>query len=177
MSGLVPIAVFIDLYDPKKAASFGPEERFQNSEPSTPGISFSDGPFGFGKYKYLSFLYSGATQSKSGDNLEASLILANTSTLRDGSTAPNKLAMNYAHDAVDKGWNVHVHICKMNTAFTTVEDLISTDSWTVTSMGYDATNIELMLSTGVDAVGGNIGRFLTSALVGHLPVTGNIRAK
>ena len=174
MSGLVPIAVFIDLYDPKKQN--GIEERFQNADPVNT-ISFDDGPFGDGNYKYLSFLYSGAAQTKSGDNLEASLILANTSTLRDGSTAPNKLSMNYAHDAVDKGWNVHIHICKMNTAFTTVEDRISTDSWTVTSMGYDATNIEIMLSTGVDAVGGNIGRFLTSSLVGHLPITGNIIAK
>ena len=173
MSGLVPIAVFIDLYDPK---TNGIEKRFQNADPVNT-IFFDDGPFGDGDYKYLSFLYSGAAQTKSGDNLEASLILANTSTLRNGSTAPNKLSMNYAHDAVDKGWNVHIHICKMNTGFTTVEDRISTDSWTVTSMGYDATNIEVMLSTGVDAVGGNIGRFLTSSLVGHLPITGNIRTK
>ena len=173
MSGLVPIAVFIDLYDPK---TNGIEERFQNADPVNT-ISFDDGPFGDGDYKYLSFLYSGATQTKSGDNLEATLLLANTSTLRDGSTAPNKLSMNYAHEAVDKGWSVYVYLCKMNTAFTTVEDVLSTDSWTVTSMGYDATNIELMLSTGVDAVGGNIGRFLTSSLVGHLPITGNIIAK
>ena len=174
MSALVPICVFIDLYDPKTNSI---EERFQNAEPTTAGISFASPIFGTDVYKYLSFLYSGATQSKSGDNLEASLVLANTSTLRDGTTAPNKLSMNYAHDAVDKGWNVHVHMCKMNASFTTVEDRISTDSWTVTSMGYDSTNIEIMLSTGVDAVGGNIGRFLTSALVGHLPVTGNIRTK
>ena len=174
MSALVPIAVFIDLYDPKTNSI---EERFQNSEPTKAGISFASPIFGTDVYKYLSFLYSGATQSKSGDNLEASLVLANTSTLRDGSTAPNKLSMNYAHDAVDKGWGVHVHTCKMNTAFTTVEDRIATDTWTVASMGYDSTNIEIMLSTGVDAVGGNIGRFLTSALVGHLPITGNIRTR
>ena len=174
MSGLVPIAAFIDLYDPKTNSI---EERFQNSEPTTAGISFNSPAFGTGVYKYLSFLYSGATQTKTGDNLEASLVLSNTSTLRDGNTAPNKLSMNYAHDAVENGWCVYVHICKMNTAFTTVEDTISTDCWTVTSMGYDLTNIEIMLSTGVDAVGGNIGRFLTSSLVCHLPVTGNIRTK
>lgn len=176
MSALVPICVFIDLYDPKTNAI---QERFQNSEPTTAGISFTSPipGFGTGVYKYLSFLYSGATQTKSGDNLEASLVLANTSTLRDGTTTVNKLSMNYAHDAVDKGWSVYIHICKMNTAFTSVEDRISTDSWTVTSMGYDATNIEIMLSTGVDAVGGNIGRFLTTALVGHLPITGNIRTR
>lgn len=176
MSGLVPVTVFIDLYDPKTNQI---QERFQNSEPTTAGISFTSPipGFGTGVYKYLSFIYSGATQSKSGDNLEASLILANTSTLRDGSTTQNKLSMNYAHDAVDKGFCVHIHICKMNAAYTVVEDRISTDTWTVTSMGYDVTNIEIMLSTGVDAVGGNIGRFLTSSLVGHLPVTGNIRSK
>ena len=85
--------------------------------------------------------------------------------------------MNYAQDAVNNGWCVYVHVCKMNTAFTTVEDVISTDCWNVTSMGYDSSNIEVMLSTGVDAVGGNIGRFLTSSLVGHLPITGTIRTK
>ena len=145
MSALVPICVFIDLYDPKTNAI---QERFQNSEPTTAGISFTSPipGFGTGVYKYLSFLYSGATQTKSGDNLEASLVLANTSTLRDGTTTANKLSMNYAHDAVDKGWSVYIHICKMNTAFTSVEDRISTDSWTVTSMGYDSTNIEIMLS-------------------------------
>ena len=81
MSGLVPIAMFIDLYDPKKAASFGPEERFQNADPVN-AISFDDGPFGNGDYKYLSFLYSGAAQTKSGDNLEASLVLANIDHLK-----------------------------------------------------------------------------------------------
>ena len=177
MSGLVPISVFIDFYDPKKLRALGPEERFQNSEPTRAGISFNSPVFGTGVYKYLSFLYSGATQSKSGDNLEATLVLSNTSTLRDGTSTYSKLSMNYAHDAVDKSWCVYVHICKMNTAFTIVEDTISTDCWTVTSMGYDATTIEIMLSTGVDAIGGNIGRFLTSSLVGHLPVTGNIRTK
>jgi hypothetical protein len=180
MSTLVPITVFIDLYDPKKLRSQGPEHRFQNSEPTIAGISYqnpSNDYFGQGIYKYLSFLYSGATQTKSGDNLEASLMLANTSTQRDGVTSTNKLSMSYAHEAVSKGWNVHIHICKMNTSFTAVEDTLSTDSWSVTSMGYTGSTIEIMLSTGVDAVGGNIGRFLTSALVGHLPVTGNIRAK
>ena len=180
MSALVPICVFMDLYDPKQPRSLGPEHRFQNSEPTIGGISYenpSNDYFGEGIYKYLSFLYSGATQSKSGDNLEASLMLANTSTQRDGATSTNRLSMSYAHEAVRKGWNVHIHICKMNTSFTVVEDTISTDSWSVTSMGYTSTTIEIMLSTGVDAVGGNIGRFLTSALVGHLPVTGNIRAK
>ena len=69
MSGLVPIAAFIDLYDPKTNSI---EERFQNSEPTTAGISFNSPAFGTGVYKYLSFLYSGATQTKTGDNLEAS---------------------------------------------------------------------------------------------------------
>ena len=175
MSGLVPICLFIDLYDPE---TNGIQERFQNGDPVN-AISFTSPipEFGTGAYKYLSFLYSGATQTKSGDNLEASLVLANTSTLRDGSSTTNKLSMNYAQDAVNNGWCVYVHVCKMNTTFTTVEDVISTDCWNVTSMGYDATNIEVMLSTGVDAVGGNIGRFLTSSLVGHLPITGNIRTK
>ena len=62
MSGLVPIAVFIDLYDPKTNDI---EERFQNADPIN-AISFTSPitGFGTGAYKYLSFLYSGATQTK-----------------------------------------------------------------------------------------------------------------
>ena len=119
MSGLVPIAAFIDLYDPKTNSI---EERFQNSEPTTAGISFNSPAFGTGIYKYLSFLYSGATQTKTGDNLEASLVLSNTSTLRDGNTAPNKLSMNYAHDAVENGWCVYVHIQELMLLVEILED-------------------------------------------------------
>jgi hypothetical protein len=44
-------------------------------------------------------------------------------------------------------------------------------------MGYDNTSIEILLTSMIDAVGGNIGRFLTSSLVGHLPVTASMRTR
>ena len=37
--------------------------------------------------------------------------------------------------------------------------------------------IELMLSSSIDSVRGDTGRFLTSSLVGHIPVTGQIMSR
>ena len=58
--------------------------------------------------------------------------------------------------------------------FSAVDAILATDIWKIASMGYDNATIELLLTSSIDAVGGNTGRFLTSSLVGHLPVTGQI---
>ena len=58
--------------------------------------------------------------------------------------------------------------------FSAVETVLASDIWKIASMGYDNASIEILLTSSIDAVGGNTGRFLTSSLVGHLPVTGRI---
>ena len=55
--------------------------------------------------------------------------------------------------------------------FNAVETVLAIDTWKISSMGYNNTTIEILLSSSIDAVGGNIGRFLTSSLVGNLPIT------
>ena len=83
--------------------------------------------------------------------------------------------MSYAAEAVNNGWSVRVSTCKMtDLTFSAVDAILATDIWKIASMGYDNATIELLLTSSIDAVGGNTGRFLTSSLVGHLPVTGQI---
>ena len=179
MSTAVALVTFIEIYDPDLVDNNGNisgavQYRFQNSEPSSAGIS--DSKVGGGaKFNFLSFLYQGATRSKDGNNLESSLILANESNEREGSVGANKLSMSYAAEAVNNGWSVRVSTCKMaDLTFSSVESTLAIDTWKIVSMGYDNATIEILLSSTIDAVGGNIGRFLTSSLVGHLPVTGRI---
>ena len=134
--------------------------RFQNGKYDTPithGISNKI-------HQYLSFIYQGAARNRSGDNLESNLILAN-----------NEISMGYAKKAVDNKYHIHVDTFLMNTDFTT-NKLLTTETWLASSLSYDPSTIEVLLSSSIDAVGANApNRILTSKMVGHLPVTGTIQ--
>lgn len=176
---VVPLVIFIEIYDPKLVPASGDiagtpiQHRFQNSEPSSSGITFNGA-----KFDFLSFIYQGATRSKDGNNLESAIILANESNDREGSVGANKLSMSYAAEAVNNGWSIRVSTCQMtDTTFSSVKTTLATDIWKISSMGYDNATIELMLSSSIDSVGGDTGRFLTSSLVGHIPVTGQIMSR
>ena len=178
----IALVTFIEIYNPKDVPTSGDissavQYRFQNSEPSSAGIT--DSKVGGGaKFNFLSFLYQGATRSKDGDNLEAAIILANESEDREGSMGTNKLSMSYAAEAVNSGWSIKVSTCKMtDLTFNAVETVLAIDTWKISSMGYNNTTIEILLSSSIDAVGGNIGRFLTSSLVGNLPITGRLATR
>ena len=116
-------------------------------------------------YWFLPFLYQGAAKNRSGDNLEAALVFAN-----------NPLAMNRAIQAVQSKWTIEVTVCKVDPTTLAVQRKLTTETWLAASMSYDPTTIEVLLSSGIDAVGSNApGRVLTSQLCGHLPTTGQIR--
>ena len=174
----IALVTFIEIYDPSLVPTSGDisaaiQHRFQNSEPTSTGITFYGATFNF-----LSFIYQGATRSNDGNNLESTLILANESSDREGSVGANKLSMSYAAEAVNNGWSVRVSTCQMtDLTFSSVKTTLATDIWKITSMGYDNSSIEILLSSTIDAVGGNIGRFLTSSLVGHIPVTATIQTR
>ena len=174
----IALVTFIEIYDPSLVPASGDisaaiQHRFQNSEPTSTGITFYGATFNF-----LSFIYQGATRSNDGNNLESTLILANESSDREGSVGANKLSMSYAAEAVNNGWSVRVSTCQMtDLTFSSVKTTLATDIWKITSMGYDNSSIEILLSSTIDAVGGNIGRFLTSSLVGHIPVTATIQTR
>lgn len=176
---VISLTTFIDIFDGKTNSL---QHSFQNSEPSATGITSNLNIFGSREYKFLSFIYQGAELTRTGDNIEAALILANEDDKRNGTAAlgtdyiggANKLSMSFAREAIEKKFSIHVYTCKMNEAFTSVEKILTTDTWLVASMSYDPATIQVLLSSGVDSVGGNIGRYLTTGMVGHLPVTGQI---
>ena len=136
------------------------QNRFQNGKQDTP-ITVEGQPFLF-----LSFLYQGAARNRSGDNMESSLILAN-----------NTLGMNHAREAVDNKYHIDVDTFLMNTDFTP-NKLLTRETWLAASMAYDPETVEVLLSSAIDAVGANApNKVLTTAMVGHLPVTGTIQSK
>ena len=125
---------------------------------------------GVGDYKYLSFIYQGAAMNRSGDNLEASIILAN-----------NPLSMSYVKEFVEKKYYIQVETFLMTTDFD--KDVaaknggrLTGEYWLATGMRYDPESIELLLSSAIDAVGANAPQqTLTKKRCAHLPLTGQLQ--
>ena len=125
-------------------------------------------------YKFLSFMYQGATRTRTGDNIEAGLILST-----------NKLSMDYAYDLVVLDYNaqqhhikrrVTVYTCLMNSDFDAVNKVLNTEYWIGASMNYDAETVEVTLSSAIDAVyAGLPNQYLTEERVGRLPTTARVR--
>ena len=125
---------------------------------------------GVGDYKYLSFIYQGAAMNRSGDNLEASIILAN-----------NPLSMSYVKEFVEKKYYIQVETFLMTTDFD--KDVaaknggrLTGEYWLAAGMRYDPESIELLLSSAIDAVGANAPQqILTKKRCAHLPLTGQLQ--
>ena len=117
------------------------------------------------EYYYLPFIYQGATKNRSGDNLEAALVLAN-----------NAVAMNRAREAVTNKWSVEVSVCLVDPSTLAHQRTLTTDNWLASGLSYDPQNVEVILSSAIDAVGAvSPNRVLTTDLVGHLPTSAAIR--
>ena len=115
-------------------------------------------------HTFLPFIYQGAAKTKSGDNLEAQIVLAN-----------NSVSMNHVRDSIAERHNVKVEICKMNSNFD-VDEILTVENWLIASFGYDEQTIEVLLSSAIDAVGTTApNRVFTTDIVGFLPRTGNIQ--
>ena len=132
--------------------------RFQNSKPGQlityRGVD----------YPFLSFIYQGAAKNRTGDNLESQLVLA-----------ANEISMGYAVEAVDRNYQVRVDSCSMNPVNFTVGKTLTTEFWLAAGLTYDIETVEVLLSSGIDAVGSNAPiRVLTNRLVGVLPTTAQI---
>jgi hypothetical protein len=133
--------------------------RFQNSKPGE-SISYLGH-----NWFYLSFIYEGAAKNRTGDNLEAALLLAS-----------NAISMNYATEAVQNKWNVRIDSCSMHPTTFAVGRTLTTEYWIAAGMSYDMQAIEILLSSSIDAVGASAPtRSLTKLLVGSIPVTGTIQ--
>ena len=135
-------------------------------------ISFDSGTVpgrGLQTYYYLPFIYQGTTINKSGDNIESNLILGN-----------HPLSMAKAQEAVINKYFVEVNVCIMkNNDIDSLEDgnnsILTTDTWLAASLSYDPEVVEVLLSSAIDSVGGNIPSLvLTTEVIGKLPVTSDI---
>ena len=121
-------------------------------------------------HSYLSFIYQGAAMNRSGDNLEASIILAN-----------NPLSMSYVKDFIEKKYYIQVETFLMTTDFnkdTAAKNggRLTGEYWLAAGMRYDPESIELLLSSAIDAVGANAPQqTLTKKRCAHLPLTGQVQ--
>ena len=135
------------------------EHRFQNGKHEA-----VDG------HDFLSFIYQGAAMNRSGDNLEASIVLANS-----------PITMAYVKDFVEKKYYIKVETFLMDTDFnkdTAAKNggLLTAEYWLAAGMGYDPQTIELALSSAIDAVGANAPQqTLTKGRCSRLPLTGQVQ--
>ena len=132
-------------------------------------ISFDSGTVpgrGLQTYYYLPFVYQGTTINKSGDNIESNLILGN-----------HPLSMAKAQEAVVNKYFVEVKVCMAaNDDIDNITNILTTDTWLAASLSYDPEVVEVLLSSAIDSVGGNIPSLvLTTDVVGKLPVTSDIQ--
>ena len=135
------------------------EHRFQNGKHQA-----VDG------HDFLSFIYQGAAMNRSGDNLEASIILAN-----------NPISMSHVKEFVTNKYQILVETFLMTANFnkdTAAKNngKLTGEQWLAASMRYDPESIELLLSSAIDAVGANAPQqTLTKSRCSHLPLTGQIQ--
>ena len=121
-------------------------------------------------HAYLSFIYQGAAMNRSGDNLEASIVLAN-----------NPLSMSYVKDFVEQKYYIQVETFLMTTDFdkdTAAKNggRLTGEYWLAAGMRYDPESIELLLSSAIDAVGANVPqKALSTEQCKQLPLTGTIQ--
>ena len=171
---VVALTAFITVTDKdgNVPSSFADFDGNQVTANSTSGLNkFQNGKHeGVGDYKYLSFIYQGAAMNRSGDNLEASIILAN-----------NPLSMAFVKEFVQKKYYFLVETFLMTSDFN--KDVaaanggkISGEYWLAAGMRYYPESIELLLSSAIDAVGANAPQqILTRKRCAHLPLTGQLQ--
>jgi hypothetical protein len=115
------------------------------------------------KYDYLPFGFGGAVASLKGDNLDATLQLANTDITR-----------NWATQALQNLW-----VGKVTTVLWSEANIarVLYSYWGVCSTGgWDETAIQISLNSVLDAVDANVpARKLTRYSVGNIPFTSAVR--
>ena len=117
-------------------------------------------------YTFIPFGFSGVTVNRTGDGLEASLVLPN-----------NKITRKWAIDAIEEYWIMEVDVLIVDSDDRKgSHQIVHTYTGQVTSGQWDNVSLNLQLSTILDAVGTDIPRrSLTRNLVGNLPITNSVR--
>ena len=157
----VKLCNFIEVYRIRNDGSEEVSDRYQNYAPGET-LTYR----GENGYRYLSFVYQGAAKNRTGDNLEAALVLS-----------ANALSQDAAKSAVMNRKHVRVYSVVIESGYTPQTRTLTIEEWLAATMTYDYETLEVVLSSGIDAVGANAPtRVLTKSLVGRLPVTASINA-
>ena len=157
----VKLCNFIEVYRIRQNGQEEVSDRYQNYAPGQT-IPYNATP----GYQYLSFIYQGAAKNRTGDNLEAALVLS-----------VNALSQDVARSAVMQRKHIRVHSVVIESGYTPQTRTLTTEEWLAATMTYDYETLEVVLSSGIDAVGANAPtRVLTKSLVGRLPTTASINA-
>ena len=120
---------------------------------------------GSSTYNYLSFIYQGATKTRSGDNLQAGLALAS-----------NPVAKNLVYELYSNYSTITVENWLMSPSDFAPQRKLTEEVWLVSSWAYDDTTVEVVLSSSIDAVGSQAPtRTLIRSQVGALPTTGQVQ--
>ena len=143
------------------------QHRWQNVNPSATIVRNGK------NYSFLPFIYNGATRTRTGDNIEASLAVST-----------NQISMDYAYDIVVITFNpkqhhikrqVRVQTCLFNNDFTSVSKILTREEWIGASMGYSEDVVEIQLASAIDAVfSGLPNQYLDETTVGRLPTTARV---
>jgi len=115
-------------------------------------------------YPFLSFIYSGATKSRMGDNITSSLTLA-----------ANQISINIASEAVQYFWSITVDSILMHPETFTPTRRLSLEYWVASGISYNTEAVQVQLSSAIDAIGADApNRRLLERYVGALPLTSRI---
>ena len=141
------------------------KHRWQNVNPSTTVVRNGK------NYSFLPFIYNGATRTRTGDNIEASLAVST-----------NQISMDYAYDivvifqpkAASHQTAGRVQTCLFNDDFTSVSKILTREEWIGASMGYSNDVVEIQLASAIDAGFQDCNQYLDEATVGRLPTTSRV---
>ncbi len=131
-------------------------------------------------YRFVPFGFSGVTVNRTGDGLEATIVLPNQSGEKDKT---GRLARNWAIEALEQSWIMEVDVLIIEdpdneTGLSATHSVVHTYVGQVTGGQWDNVSINLELSTVLDAVGTDVPRrSLTKSNVGNLPISSNVRLR
>ena len=163
MSNYVRLANLFELYS---INVFGTTVQYRYTNGSAIGETLL---FNGVNFQYLSFIYQGAAKNRTGDNLQAALILAT-----------NPISTGLAQQALKNKWHLRIWTVVLNPFddYKTVQRVLTLEDWLVASLSYDPDAVQVVLSSGIDAVVASAPtKVLTRAMVGALPTTGSITAR
>ena len=171
---LESLCVFLTIRQVKRDGSSGSAQyRFQNGRVNESIVtSLPDGESH--RYTYLPFIYQGGMLNRTGDNITAGLALA-----------PNEISMSIATDitsTVDYQSNNEAKPMTVEATVMLMDDnfnpnrVISRELWVAAAMSYTIEELEVVLSSAIDAVNALAPNYsLDRQNVGSLPISGNVR--